>query len=114
MPVNMLPVANKERRRMGQLNRMLGVGFKRKTHQSPIKHGTRYAYVKHRCPCDACLAANREYQRSHRSDRHGVPKKLHGKPNTYSYHGCRCSACRLAATAYRMELFRRKRDANAA
>jgi hypothetical protein len=92
-------------RRMGVLNRILGVGFKRRPPQcKPIEHGTRYAYVRHKCRCEDCMAANREYQRANRANRpKGVPDHLHGRANTYNRLGCRCEWCTRSASMYRMK-----------
>jgi hypothetical protein len=111
MPVRMLPTPPMSLRRMGQLNRMLGVGFARRRRScKPIEHGTRYAYVLHGCRCPECGAANRNYQRANRTSQPpSVPAHLHGKPSTYSFHGCRCDVCRKVATEYRRRFGFRKR-----
>jgi hypothetical protein len=107
----MLLIKPPDRRRMGQLNRMLGVGFGRSPRpRKPIEHGSRYAYVRHGCRCPECAAANRIYQRANRASQLlTVPTHLHGKPSTYCFHGCRCETCRKAATKYRMKFAFRKR-----
>ena len=111
MPVSMLLIKPPDRRRMGVLSRMLGVGFSRSPRPcKPIEHGSRYAYVRHGCRCPECAAANRIYQRANRASQPlTVPARLHGKPSTYCFHGCRCDVCRKAATEYRMKFAFRKR-----
>jgi hypothetical protein len=113
MPVHLLPpLPPTSLRRMGQLNRMLGVGFSRSPRPcKPIEHGSRYAYVRHGCRCPECAAANRSYQRANRASQPlTVPTHLHGKPSTYCFHACRCDVCRKAATEYRTRFGFRKRQ----
>lgn len=64
-------------------------------------HGTPARYVHHRCRCDLCRQANREYQRQlsgrlaerRRHDPGSVP---HGTTGGYRNWGCRCDACSMA------------------
>lgn len=74
------------------------------------KHGDRTCYVKAKCRCKECRAANAEYKRNKVADNKGVteassaafydafaddkiPQLTHGIPSTYEWWGCRCNDC---------------------
>lgn len=64
-------------------------------------HGTTGGYTNHKCRCDDCRAALREYQKERRRARiaEATPDHVHGTANGYGNYGCRCDACRAAWTA---------------
>jgi hypothetical protein len=63
-----------------------------------VKHGTRTAYVYHRCRCDLCRAANTAYYREWQAA--AAPTYIrHGMESSYKNYGCRCDRCREAAVA---------------
>lgn len=52
-----------------------------------MKHGTRSAYNRHRCRCDACTEANRVYMAKVRA---GVSRPERGRPITGLLARCWC------------------------
>lgn len=76
--------------------------------RAPPEHGThtRYKSPKHRCRCDLCTAANREYMRGLR-DRE--PSE-HGTASSYSNYACRCPKCKEAHRLYTREKRAKKRQ----
>lgn len=70
-----------------------------------MKHGTAGGYRYYRCPCAACLQANREDNRARQQARRDrrvmvdgrlvapVPPEMHGNANTYQSWCCRCADC---------------------
>lgn len=65
-------------------------------HMSDEKwHGTRTGYTYHKCRCEACTKANRDYQRAATARRktRTPPDSVHGTTGGYSNWGCRCEAC---------------------
>ena len=88
-----------------------------------IEHGKRQTYVHHKCRCDDCTAANREYLRQYRAanrdkiraskTRYSAKLKKskdipHGTRYGYSDFGCRCDECKAANTAYARQLRQQK------
>ena len=79
-----------------------------------IDHGTMRGYRTQGCRCEACRAANREYQRGARA-RAALTwailpeSQQHGTDNAYTNYGCRCGPCRAAATAQRRRTRERAR-----
>ena len=73
-------------------------------------HGTPGGYTNHRCRCDACRAALRDYQRDRRQQRiaSATPDRVHGTANGYGNYGCRCDRCRAAWTENERLLRRRR------
>jgi hypothetical protein len=74
-------------------------------------HGTIGGYTNHRCRCDDCRVANREYMRSTRARFKLVPAKQipHGTTGGYRNYACRCDPCREAHVAYSREYRMRRR-----
>lgn len=62
-----------------------------------VNHGTRLAYRRFKCKCDACRQWQRELVASSKAKRKLIAESRtdieHGSPNTYTNHGCRCSPC---------------------
>lgn len=58
-------------------------------------HGSYGGYSNHRCRCEGCTVANREYQAKRRMERYaeGVPSTVVHNANTYTNWGCRCATC---------------------
>ena len=88
-----------------------------------MEHGKRQTYVHHKCRCDDCTAANREYLRPYRAanrdkirtsqaEYSAELKKSkdipHGTRYGYSDFGCRCDECKAANTAYARQLRQQK------
>jgi len=69
-------------------------------------HGTTGGYTNHKCRCDACRGALREYQRARRGQRiqGATPDHVHGTTNGYGNYGCRCDLCRAAWTENERQL----------
>jgi hypothetical protein len=68
----------------------------------PVPHDTVGGYTNHRCRCELCTAAQREYQQRLRARYLERPREdlAHGTYNAYANYGCRCDACREAHNAY--------------
>lgn len=72
-----------------------------------IKHGTINAYNNHKCRCEACKLAHREYQlvrvpiRKSKGLEPGDSR--HGTYNGYANYGCRCEACKEANRIYSID-----------
>ena len=85
-----------------------------------VKHGSRTTYNVHKCRCEKCRAANREYVRVWmRNEYHKVRKDkrqphVHGTLRSYSFYGCRCSACKRVGLTYNREYMRKYRRRAAA
>lgn len=67
------------------------------THDVP--HGSHSTYTNHGCRCDACRAANVQFNASARLRRReemqvGVVSPPHGVESTYFNYMCRCDECR--------------------
>lgn len=75
---------------------------------TPARHGTRYRYVRYRCRCDQCRAANTAYMRIARKRFAQKGPARHGTDNGYRNYACRCDACTKAHTDNRRTYRRRK------
>lgn len=82
----------------------------------PLRHGTRYAYVRG-CRCDACTTANRmdtyAARRLYRRQEKDPNDPRHGSINFYRNYGCRCDRCRAANSA-QCKAYQERRKAAAA
>lgn len=67
-----------------------------------INHGTRYAFDKRGCRCEACTHAHREYRALRRRALATTPSDLipHGLLG-YSNYMCRCEVCIAASAEWR-------------
>lgn len=77
-------------------------------HEHEVPHGTRTAYNRHGCRCDACRLAQTVYMREHRG---GGERRIaqHGTRAKY-VSGCRCEECSTANREYQsvyMRLWRK-------
>lgn len=84
-------------------------------HYDTIKHGTTYAYAGHRCRCERCVFAWREYEiqqaaKRNRRLRQRTVEIEHGTRVGHVVWGCSCRPCRLAAARYNREAYLRVRD----
>jgi len=86
-------------------------GFPKEPEPQPVEpsrwheHGTRSAYLYHRCRCDECRTANASYMKDLRS-RHangGYISYVHGTRGRYG-QGCRCVICVRVAALYDPEI----------
>lgn len=64
-----------------------------------FKHGTG-GYTNHKCRCDVCMKASRDYSRKKRAENPNTPGDhssdltfMHGTHYGYNYHKCRCKLC---------------------
>ena len=65
-------------------------------------HGTLTKYTNHKCRCDLCTEAYREYHEKYRRAKgHSRQKKAaHGSFTMYNGHKCRCPPCKQAGSRY--------------
>jgi hypothetical protein len=70
------------------------------TNDTPIKHGTRSTYLRHKCKCEPCKAAQSEYSRKRRGEPKPKPGLQHGTRTGYSSYKCRCDECKAAQAEY--------------
>lgn len=105
-PDNLVLMLRVEHARMHALERAA-----RQALLSPTPHGiTRYTH--HKCRCEVCVTANREYNRRYAPLKRaqnamkrraaGVPERViseHGVAR-YGRHSCRCEICTSAHSAY--------------
>lgn len=70
-----------------------------------MNHGSRYAWLKAKCRCEACVTAMREqyreYARRRRQQGLEANDPRHGTLTGYRNYGCRCEKCRNADRVYR-------------
>lgn len=70
-----------------------------------MPHGTNSRYTNHRCRCDECRQAHRDYAASRRryAAAHPLPPDdpRHGTVVAYVHYLCRCERCKRAASNYR-------------
>jgi hypothetical protein len=64
-------------------------------------HGTLSGYDHHRCRCDQCRQARKQYRKELREREDKADAPWHGKLTGYYDHRCRCDACKEEARAYR-------------
>lgn len=80
---------------------------------SGFKHGTKYGWMRTKCPCDICIKAKRSWYDARNALRRksngykSYTKELVHGTNRYYWRGCRCSLCRAAHS--KAELDRRNR-----
>jgi hypothetical protein len=87
-----------------------------------MKHGTAGGYRFYRCPCLACVRANRKDRADRKARRRAqrilvdgrwvapLPPHYHGKLGTYQEWSCRCIRCTEAATAAHRAYQERRRE----
>lgn len=72
--------------------------------KTTFEHGTLTGYTHYKCRCDACKAANTEYNKQYYVQHHEAKPKPaipeHGTHGRYYNHGCRCDLCKAAGHAY--------------
>lgn len=69
----------------------------------PVPHGRPSGWLHHKCRCDVCLGARREYKRAERERRQARPVTAgHGTVTAYQ-QGCECDECGEAMRVYLWE-----------
>lgn len=76
-----------------------------------VPHGTRARYqAPHRCRCEQCTRANRDYMQWYRNGGSRKPPPECGTRSRYVTYRCRCSACTEANRTYQREWFQKNRN----
>lgn len=77
-------------------------------HEHEVPHGTRTAYIRHKCRCADCTLANTVYMREYRGCE-ARPVAQHGTRSKYTA-GCRCEPCTRANREYQRVYMKLRRQ----